>query len=107
MPITVDRRLRECDYGALTRDAASRIDEARLEFVIDPFPGGESYEQVTGRVHEWLTEAVGSPLEDPVLVIGHRAIFYALEHLLNGVPLRDAVATPWRWQPGWRYQLLA
>jgi len=105
VPIIVDPRLRECDYGALTRDAASRIDQVRLDFVTDPFPGGESYERVTARVHEWLAEARRSPFAHPVLVIGHRATFYAFEHLLNGIPLRDAIAAPWRWQPGWHYQL--
>jgi broad specificity phosphatase PhoE len=105
IPIAIDRRLRECDYGALTRETASRVDQVRLDFVTDPFPGGESYEQVAGRVRAWLGEAATGPLEQPVLVIGHRAIFYALEHLLNGVPLRGVIAAPWRWQPGWRYQL--
>jgi alpha-ribazole phosphatase/probable phosphoglycerate mutase len=40
-----------------------------------------------------------------VLIIGHRATFYALEHLLNGVPLPEAVASPWAWQPGWTFDL--
>jgi hypothetical protein len=38
-------------------------------------------------------------------VIGHRATFYALEHLLNRVTLHDAVTSPWTWQPGWTYRL--
>jgi hypothetical protein len=40
-----------------------------------------------------------------VLVVGHRATFYALEHLINGVALHDAVLSAWHWQPGWLYQL--
>jgi hypothetical protein len=29
------------------------------------------------------------------------ALPIGLEHLINSVPLRDAVLAPWQWQPGW------
>ena len=34
-----------------------------------------------------------------------RATFYALEHLVRGVPIELAMSAPWAWQPGWRYEL--
>lgn len=34
---------------------------------------------------------------------GHRATQYALEHLINKVPLQEAVLAPWQWQRGWFY----
>jgi hypothetical protein len=40
-----------------------------------------------------------------VLVIGHSAIRYALEHLIAGRPLDDVIARPGKWQPGWTYRL--
>jgi hypothetical protein len=40
-----------------------------------------------------------------ILMIGHRATFYVIEHLVNGVTLHDAVTSPWKWQPGWTYHL--
>lgn len=54
-----------------------------------------------------------SNLDDPalkyegrtVMVIGHRATQYGLEHWINDVPLKDAVTAPWTWQPGWTYRL--
>lgn len=101
--IHVDARLRECDYGSLTRAATSGVEAMRLQHVTTPFPDGESYEQATARVREWLADISRSAGEDPIVVIGHRATFYALEHLLNAVPLRDVIAAPWQWQPGWRY----
>jgi broad specificity phosphatase PhoE len=40
-----------------------------------------------------------------VMVIGHRATQYGIEHVLNGVPLEKLVATHFKWQPGWVYEV--
>jgi broad specificity phosphatase PhoE len=103
LPIARDPRLRECDYGDLTRRPTSEIDQRRLLHLADPFPGGESYQQVVNRVSGWLRETSSQFDSCTILVIGHRATFYALEHLLNRVTLHDAVTSPWMWQPGWTY----
>jgi broad specificity phosphatase PhoE len=105
VPIRQDARLRECNYGAMTRRPAAEIDERRATFISDPFPGGESYGQVVDRVSSWLVETAAAFAGQTVLVIGHRATFYALEHLIRGVPLGDAVTAPWTWQPGWTYRV--
>jgi broad specificity phosphatase PhoE len=104
LPIIRDGRLRECDYGALTRHPTSEVETLRALHVATPFPDGESYHQVAGRVCEWLTEVASRFAGRTVVVIGHRATFYALEHLLKGVPLDQAVLSTWRWQPGWTYR---
>lgn len=101
--IVREARLRECDYGELTRRHTSEIDRRRALHVTSPFPGGESYQQATARVAAWLDEAIAAYSGRTVLAIGHRATFYALEHLLRNVPLPEAVTAPWRWQPGWTY----
>jgi len=98
-----DPRLRECDYGRLTRRSIRDIEAARAAHVTTPFPDGESYQQVARRVAAWLDDVVRDYARQTVLVVGHRATFYALEHLINAVPLRDAVRAPWQWQPGWLY----
>jgi broad specificity phosphatase PhoE len=103
LPIARDARLRECDYGSLTRHPASEIEERRAHHVATPFPHGESYEQVVKRVSAWLTECATGFAGRTVLVIGHRATFYALEHLIRHIALRDAVTAAWHWQPGWTY----
>jgi len=105
-PIVRDARLRECDYGAFTRRPSAEIEERRIQHVATPFPKGESYEQVVGRVAAWLAEATTGFAGRTVLVIGHRATFYALEHLIKGVSLNEAVAATWRWQPGWTYRVV-
>lgn len=100
-----DPRLRECDYGALTRRPSMEIDAERLARIDEPFPGGESYREATVRLSSWLDEAVLRHPQAQVLLIGHRATWYALEHLLNRRPLAEVIAAPWRWQPGWQYQV--
>jgi broad specificity phosphatase PhoE len=104
VPIVQDARLRECNYGALTRRAASEIEALRTSTIRAPFPDGESYEQVTARVSELLDE-IARVYSGPVLVIGHRATYFALEHLLRGRSLEQAIEAAWKWQPGWTYEL--
>jgi 2,3-bisphosphoglycerate-dependent phosphoglycerate mutase len=55
------------------------------------FPEGKSYQQVVWRVAAWLNEVSRDYAQRTVLMVGHRATFYALKHLINGVPLQDAV----------------
>lgn len=105
LPIVRDARLRECDYGDLTRHQTSEIEQRRVQHLVDPFPNGESYQQVVDRVAGWLGEALEHFDAGTILVIGHRATYYALEHLLKQMTLRDAVTLPWTWQPGWVYHL--
>ena len=100
--IVRDQRLRECDYGELTRAPIAEIAAFRERAVSKPFPGGESYAQVVARITPWFAE-IRSRHARRVLVIGHRATQYALEHLLLGIPLIEAVRRPLSWQPGWIY----
>jgi broad specificity phosphatase PhoE len=99
-----DPRLRECDYGVLTRSAAAVVESMRQSAVDRPFTGGESYRACTDRVRLCLADHI-TATSSGILVIGHRATFYALEHLINAIPLETVVGTAWRWQPGWRYEV--
>jgi hypothetical protein len=40
-----------------------------------------------------------------VLVIGHVATRWALDHFLGGVPLEYVMAEDFAWQEGWEYRL--
>lgn len=104
--IVSDRRLRECDYGRLTRASTSDVEAIRHSHIDTPFPDGESYDDVVSRVREWLDGVLQEHAGTTVLVVGHRATWYALENLLAGRPLAEVVAAGWRWQPGWRYVAL-
>lgn len=104
LPVVRDARLRECDYGAWTGRPTTELDAERVRRVTRPFPGGESYAQVAARTRELLTDVQGDWTGKRVMIVGHRATWYSLEHLLNGVPLEALLAAPWRWQPGWVYR---
>ena len=101
--IVRDSRLRECGYGGLTGRPLTDIAVLRGRAVAEPFPGGESYSQVVARMIPWLEE-IRSHHVRQLLVIGHRATHYTLEHLLLGTPLIEAVCQPFTWQPGWVYR---
>jgi hypothetical protein len=58
---------------------------------------------VVRRVELFLQQIRGN--QDPILLIAHRAPWYALEHLLCERDLREVISCPWRWQPGWEYEL--
>jgi broad specificity phosphatase PhoE len=105
IPVHRDPRLRECDYGALNGAPVSRIDAERSRRIDEPFPEGESYRQVVERVSGFLAELAPAFEGERVLVIGHRATRWALDHLLDGAPLEELVDAPFAWQPGWSYEL--
>jgi alpha-ribazole phosphatase/probable phosphoglycerate mutase len=107
VPIRRDPRLRECNYGALNGGPALEVERERMRRIAEPFPGGESYRQTVERMHSFLADLVAEHDSGRVIVIGHAATRWALEHLLEGVPLEKLVAAPFEWQEGWIYELTA
>lgn len=103
--IIKDKRLRECDYGEFERKPSQMVDKLKSEHISKPFPGGQSYEQTTALVKDFLNGLLKNYDGKQILIIGHRATQYALENLIIGVPLKEAVLAPWAWQPGWVYPL--
>lgn len=100
-----DARLRECDYGEYTRKPELWRDDEKTNRISVPFPNGESYDQITVRMKSFLDELKEKYNSKRVMIIGHRATQYALEHLINGVLLDRFIPAPWKWQPGWKYEL--
>jgi broad specificity phosphatase PhoE len=72
-----------------------------------PFPNGESYTQTTARMRSFLEDLIKNYQGKRVMVIGHRATQYGIEHVVNGVPLETLVITKFKWQPGWEYKFSA
>lgn len=103
--IITDARLRECDHGDLTRAPSKQIEDNRAEAINKPFPGGESYKDTSSRMNDFLTDLLKNYDRKTVLIIGHRATQYGLEEHINHKPLQEVVLAPWKWQPGWRYEL--
>ncbi len=103
MPVTLDWRLRELDYGELNGAPADVVARERLQRVDVPFPGGESYRDATARMAGLLEELATSSSHRRVLLIGHTATRWALDHLLDGKPLEEVVGAPFDWREGWEY----
>jgi len=105
IPIHEDARLRECDYGMLNGSPVERVTALRRQSIDQPFPGGESYRDAVERMRDFLGDVGPRFAGARILVVGHSATRWALEHLLNGVPLEGLVDVPFEWQEGWEYRL--
>jgi broad specificity phosphatase PhoE len=103
-----DRRLRECDYGALNGAPATVIARQRARRLADPFPGDQSYRDVLAATASFLRDLLASERDGTrILLIAHSANRWSLDALLTGVRLRDVLADPAPWRPGWHYTLPA
>jgi broad specificity phosphatase PhoE len=105
IPVITDARLRECNYGQLNGMSVIRLEAERMQHLDEPYPSGESYQHVVGRVATFLADLARNWEGARVLVIGHAATRWALDHLLTGVALEHLLSTPFDWRPGWSYAL--
>jgi len=105
VPVLHDWRLRECDYGTGNGTPSAVLHQRRLDYLDQPYPGGESWRQAVQRVGRFLDDVPMRWNGQRVLVIGHVATRWALDHLLNGVPLEELVVQDFDWREGWEYQL--
>ena len=103
-PIIKDARLRECDYGDLTKHPSDKVGPMKVYHIIKPFPNGESYEQTLERMKSFLDDLKKKYEGKRVMIIGHRATQYGLEYWINGKSLEVLVTTPFKWQSGWEYK---
>jgi broad specificity phosphatase PhoE len=105
VPILHDWRLRECDYGELNGAASAQVHGDRSLYLDQAYPGGESWNEATGRVGRFLADL--APRWDGlrILVVGHVATRWGLERFINGADLRDLATSEFAWQEGWEYRL--
>jgi broad specificity phosphatase PhoE len=103
LPIRVDQRLRECNYGSLNGAPRDAID--RPAHIDVPFPGGQSYRDVVASTRTFLRDVAAWHDGARILVIAHSANRWALDHLVNGRDLTDLVTAPFDWRPGWEYEI--
>jgi len=105
LPVLHDWRLRECDYGRRNGMPAAELQARRGEHLDQPYPGGESWREAVARVGRFLADLKLRWSGQRVLVIGHTATRWGLEHCLRGARLEDLADGDFAWQAGWEYVL--
>jgi alpha-ribazole phosphatase/probable phosphoglycerate mutase len=105
VPVLYDWRLRECDYGQRTGMPVPELHAGRREYLDRPYPGGESWRQAVARVSLFLGDLPLRWSGRRVLVIGHVATRWGMDHVIDGVPLEDLAVAGFAWQEGWEYRL--
>ncbi len=105
VPVLYDWRLRECDYGQRNGMPVRELHAGRRHHLDRAYPGGESWRQAVTRVGRFLGDL---PLRwdgQRVLLIGHVATRWGLDHFISGVALEDLVEQDFAWREGWEYLL--
>lgn len=109
VPIIKDARLRECNYGEYNGKPEAIVEPLAEHSIAEPFPKGESYEDVKRRIAEFLRFVRHDYDGKTVAVVAHKAPQLALDVLLTGKTWAQAFAGDWRktksWQAGWEYIL--
>jgi broad specificity phosphatase PhoE len=105
VPILQDWRLRECDYGQRNGMLADELHQNKRDFLDAPYPGGESWRQAVQRVGRFLHDLPLRWEGQRVLVIGHVATRWALDHYINGIALEKLIDADFAWREGWEYTL--
>ncbi len=107
IPVYFDGRLREANYGDLNGAPVAEIEVRRRAAIRTPFPNGQSYADVVDGVRCFLDELRRDWAGRRVLIVGHSATRWALQHLVEGTPLEELVDAPFAWKPGWEFVLPA
>jgi len=105
IPLLLDWRLRECDYGDLNGMPAATMHADRSDYLDVPYPGGESWRQAVTRGERFLADLPSRWEGRRIVVIGHVATRWALDHALRGIAVEDLMRQDFDWRPGWSYVL--
>jgi valyl-tRNA synthetase len=105
--IIPDARLREIDYGDLTRHDDKETIALHLENISKPFLNGESYRDAEARIQDFLAEIADKYPGKKIAIVAHQAPQLSLDVLLKGMTWEEAFANDWRptknYQHGWDY----
>ena len=105
IPILHDWRLRECDYGDFNGMPVAQLHAERMAHLDVPFPGGESWREAVDRVGRVFVDLPLRWSGRRVLIVGHVATRWALDHFVNGVPIENLLIADFGYQEGWEYRL--
>jgi broad specificity phosphatase PhoE len=105
VPILHDWRLRECNYGLGNGMKAAELHQDKRRYLTAGYPEGESWTEAVERVGWFLRDLSRLHKQRRVLVIGHVATRWGLQHHLEGRPVADLIDAGFEWQLGWEYDL--
>jgi len=105
IPVIIDKRLREVNYGDFNGKPSKIVSPMKKEKTKEPFLNGESYEQAMERVHDFYHELKKNHPGKTVLIVGHRVTQYGLDTLVGGKTLEECLNKQFKWQPYWEYEL--
>lgn len=109
VPIILDARLRECNYGKYNAKPSGIVEPMQEKMITERFSDGESYEDVKTRISDFLNFLKQHYDGKNVALVAHKAPQLALEVLLKGKTWKEAFMQDWRktkaWKPGWDYVL--
>jgi broad specificity phosphatase PhoE len=108
VPIVIDPRLRECNYGDYNGQPSSIVEPLQEQAIEVPMKNGESYEMVRERVEGFLRDLSARYDGKHIAIVAHKAPQLALDVILKGKTWAQAFSEDWRkkkaWQPGWEYE---
>jgi 2,3-bisphosphoglycerate-dependent phosphoglycerate mutase len=107
VPVFMDWRLRECNYGEGNGMAASELHADKSAYLDESYPGGESWRAAVDRCSSVLVDIGRFWQGERVLIIGHVATRWCLDYFIDGVTLEDLIRADFAWKPGWEYRLTA
>jgi 2,3-bisphosphoglycerate-dependent phosphoglycerate mutase len=93
------------DRGSLRDPFDDRGQRARSEHLDVPYPGGESWRQAVARVGRFLGDLPLRWEGQRVLLIGHVATRWGLDHFIGGAALEALAGQDFAWREGWEYLL--
>jgi 2,3-bisphosphoglycerate-dependent phosphoglycerate mutase len=106
IPVLLDWRLRECDYGQLNGSPRTAAHHDRLRYASNPYPAGESWQIATARAAAAVRDAAGRHPGGTIMVIGHIATRFGVRLACGDpTPLTTMITQRSEWQPGWAYEL--
>lgn len=106
VPLLLDWRLRECDYGRLNGSPAAEVHGNRLRYERNPYPDGESWQVATERAAEAVRDAAVRHQGRTIMIIGHIATHWGIRRAAgDSESLATMLTEPSEWQPGWVYEI--
>lgn len=106
--ITIDTRLRECNYGDYNGKKGNFKDKM-ISYINKSYPNGESYHDVEKRIKDFLNTLIQDYPGKHIAIVAHQAPQLALDVLLKNKTWEEAIKGDWRnthnWKPGWEYEL--